>query len=290
MTTDALRPLVRTYLRARRAEGLTSDTMRSLGCTLFDFADSFGARPLDRLGNRAVVRWLEQHGDWADTTRATRVSMLRRFAQWCEAERHTPPWSTSIPRVRRPHTVPRFVDADAFSTTLAEATSTREQAILWLLFGCGLRCVEVARLRVEDWNRRDGVLVATGKGGHQREVPVIAEVDAALRAYLAEHPAAGGPLIRRADGCPRGVAANTISSLTRRMLRRAGVKGAAYDGVCAHGMRAAAATSVLEASGDIRAAQELLGHAHLSSTSAYLRRAGLDSVRAALAARADLPV
>lgn len=284
-----LTPLTRSYMRARRAEGLTRGTLRNIDVVLTDFSDTFGSRPLEQLGSRAVVRWLERHAAWASTTRATKVSILRSFARWCETERLTPPWSASIPKVRRPLTVPRFVTGDQFAATLDEATSTRERAILWLLFGCGLRCVEVSRLTMEDWNRRDGVLIVIGKGGHQREVPVPVQVDVALRAYLAESPTAGGPLIRRADGCPRGISPNTVSSLTRRMLRRGGVKVSAFDGICAHGMRAAAATAVLEATGDVRVAQKLLGHQHLSSTSPYLRRAGLDSVRSGLAQRADMP-
>lgn len=100
---------------------------------------------------------------------------------------------------------------------------------------------------------------------------------------------ASGQIIRRADGCPSGISPNTISSLTRRMLKRAGVKIAPYDGVCAHGMRAAAATAVLDATHDVRTAQALLGHRDLSSTSKYLKRAGVETVRAALAARTDLP-
>ena len=286
---NTLTPLVRSYLRARRAEGLDRATLRNIDITLSSFAASFGQRPVSHLGSRAVVRWLEAHATWAPSTRGTKVSMLRTFARWCEVEGHTGLWSASIPKVRREVTVPRYVDGGQFSATLDATTTTRERAILWLLFGCGLRCVEVSRLRVEDWNRRDGYLIATGKGRHQREVPVPAPVDAALRAYVAEHPVAGGPIIRRADGCPRGISANTVSSLTRRMLRRAGVKGAASDGVCAHGMRAAAATSVLESSGDIRCAQELLGHRHVGTTSAYIKRAGLDSVRSALERRTDLP-
>ena len=286
---NTLTPMARAYLRTRRAEGLDRATLRNIDITLTDFADSFGRRPVEHLGSKAVVRWLERNEQWAPSTRGTKVSMLRTFARWCEAEGHTGPWSSTIPKIRREVTVPRYVEADQFAATLAATSSTRERAILWLLFGCGLRCVEVSRLRMEDWNRRDGYLIATGKGRHQREVPVPAQVDAALRAYVAEHPAAGGPIIRRADGCPRGISANTVSSLTRRMLRRAGVKGAAFDGVCAHGMRAAAATSVLEASGDIRCAQELLGHRHVGTTSAYIKRAGLDSVRSAMDRRTDLP-
>ena len=284
-----LGPLARSYLNARRAEGLDRATLRNIDITLTSFADSFGHRPVSHLGSPAVVRWLTANEAWASTTRGTKVCMLRCFARWCETAGHTPMWSATIPKIRREVTVPRYVEGEAFEATLGATTSTRERAILWLLFGCGLRCVEVARLTVADWNRRDGYLVATGKGRNERTVPVPPPVAAALGAYLAEHPVAGGPIIRRADGCPRGIAPNTVSSLTRRMLRRAGVKSAPFDGVCAHGMRAAAATGVLESSGDIRVAQELLGHRHASSTSAYLRRAGLESVRSAMLNRADLP-
>lgn len=286
---DTTTGLVRAYLRDRRAEGVCAATLTKHRIVLDDFAAFYGKRPLDQLGERAVLRWLEHHRAWADSTRSVHVSIVRTFARWCERNGHTKPWSAAVPKVRRPTTVVRFVESDDFAATLASAESTRERLILWLLFGCGMRCVEVSRLRMEDWSRRDGVFLVVGKGMQEREVPVPEPVRRALNDYLAEHPIASGPIIRRADGCPSGIAPNTVSSLTRRMLKRAGVKRAPFDGVCAHGMRAAAATATLEASGDIRTAQALLGHRDLSSTSKYLKRAGVESVRAALAARGDLP-
>lgn len=293
---NTLTPLVHAYLRDRRAEGLCAATLTKHRIVLEDFESTFGRRPLEQLGERAVLRWLEGHTHpsngrraWADSTRSVSVSIIRTFARWCERNGQTRPWSAHIPKVRRPTTVVRFVESDDFATTLSAAESSRERLILWLLFGCGLRCVEVSRLRMEDWSRIDGVLRVTGKAMHQREVPVPDAVRQALTDYLAEHPVSSGQIVRRADGCSRGISANTVSSLTRRMLRRAGVKGAPYDGVCAHGMRAAAATAVLESSQDVRIAQALLGHRDLSSTSKYLKRAGVETVRAALAARSDLP-
>lgn len=286
---NTLTPMVRAYLRDRRAEGVCAATLTKHRTVLDDFEAHFGHRPLDQLGERAVLRWLEHHHRWADSTRSVHVSIVRTFARWCERNGHTRPWSANVPKVRRPTTVVRFVESGDFAATLDAAESSRERLILWLLFGCGLRCVEVSRLKVEDWSRLDGVLRVTGKAMHQREVPVPDPVRVALVDYLAEHPVASGHIVRRADGCQSGIAPNTVSSLTRRMLKRAGVKVAPYDGVCAHGMRAAAATAVLDATHDIRTAQALLGHSELSSTSKYLKRAGVETVRAALAARTDLP-
>lgn len=292
---NTLSPLVRAYLRDRRAEGLVAATLTKHRIVLDDFERTFGRRPLDQLGERAVLRWLGVHSHpsnggraWADSTRSVNVSIIRTFARWCERNGQTRPWSANVPKVRRPVTVVRFVESDTFAATLSAAETSRERLILWLLFGCGLRCVEVSRLRMEDWSRLDGVLLVTGKAMHQREVPVPEPVRRALVDYLAEHPVSSGHIVRRVDGCG-GIAANTVSSLTRRMLRRAGVKSAPYDGICAHGMRAAAATAVLESSSDIRVAQELLGHRHLSSTSKYIKRAGVESVRVAMAGRTDLP-
>ena len=285
-----LTPLVRMYLRDRRAEGLCAATLTKHRVVLEGFADAFGNRPLEQLGERAVLRWLEKHHRWADSSKSVNVSIVRTFARWCERRAHTGSWSAEVPKVKRPNNVVRFVEVDAFVTTLACSESSRERAILWLLYGLGLRCCEVSRLRVEDWNRRDDVIIARGKGDRERQVPLTPAVRQALTDYLAEHPVpAGGPVIRRADGSGYGISANTVSSLTRRMLRRAGVKRAAYDGVCPHGMRSAAATGVLESSGDIRVAQALLGHEHLSSTAKYLKRVGMEQIRSALTQRTDLP-
>ena len=290
MTELTLIPLVRSYVDHRRkVDQLDRRTLSQIDTALRDFAASFGRRPLDKLGPRAIDRWIGNHDNWAPVTRRVRISQVRNFAQWTAAERITNrDWSIGCVKIRKVRTVPRFMTEEVFRDVLEECTDTRKRAIVWLLYGLGLRCVEVSRLRMLDWDRSAETILVTGKGSHERILPVPAPVRRALTSYLAECPATGAqPIIRkRYNNDP--LSANTVSSMVRRMIAQTGHKTGAYDGLTAHGMRAAAATAVLEATHDIRVAQELLGHSTPAVTGVYLRRAGLPSLRAALDARTDM--
>jgi site-specific recombinase XerD len=158
-------------------------------------------------------------------------------------------------------------------------------AVVALMLGCGLRCAEVATITVDDWDRRGEVLRVAGKGGHERIVPVPPDVAAALAGYLAHEPAAGDSPIVRARTHPGGVRPDYLSQMVSRTMAAAGVKRAAWDRVSGHALRHTAATEVLDASGDLRVVQEMLGHQRLETTSVYLARAGVDRVRAAMLAR-----
>jgi len=152
------------------------------------------------------------------------------------------------------------------------------------MVGMGLRCCEVERLEMGQWDRRAQVMVVRGKGSHERALPVPVEVSAALAAYLAEHPAGSGPLVRSYRR-PTALAADTLSGMVSEWFRAAQVKRSARDGVSAHALRATAASDVLDVCGDLRVVQEMLGHQNLATTSIYLRRAGLPQMREAMSGR-----
>ena len=178
---------------------------------------------------------------------------------------------------RQPDRLPRALDADQVAHVLSACPDARAVAVVWLCVGLGLRCCEVARARVEDWHRRDNILLVHGKGDRERELPVTAEVAAALDDYLAEWPATVGPLVRSYAQPWRPLGADTVSIYVGRWMRAAGVKRAAWDGVSAHALRHTAASDVLDVCGDLRAVREMLGHRHLATTSIYLRHAGCRS-------------
>jgi len=152
------------------------------------------------------------------------------------------------------------------------------------MFGCGLRCVEVSRLDVDDFDPFTHTLHITGKAGHQRNVPVPEVVRMTITGYLA-NGRGHGPLVRRDDNRPGRLGAGRISGLAGRMIRDAGIKSRLYDGRSAHGLRAAAASDLFDACGDATVVQEFLGHANLQTTSIYLRRAKTERVAAAQTSR-----
>jgi integrase/recombinase XerC len=149
---------------------------------------------------------------------------------------------------------------------------TRDAALMELLWGTGLRVSEACALDTTDIDRdRYGVpmlIVRRGKGGKQRQVPVVSGADDALRAYLAirsDLAATGDALFVNAGGerlTPRSV---------QRMVKRWSIAGGIRATATPHGLRHSYATHLLDGGADLRAIQELLGHASLSSTQIYTK-------------------
>lgn len=278
---STLSPHVTRYIRERRARGeITAEHARNTRAILLDFATSHGKRPLDQLGTRSVERWLEAmtKRGYAPSTRALRLSALRVFARWLVVQRIVDrDFTLGVAKVRRPRSQPRDVTNEHAEAVLAQARTSRERLIFWLMFGAGLRCVEVARLDVDDWDRSESTVFVTGKGGHQRTVPIGPSTTAALDAYLAETGNHAGALIRSEDGTRR-LSRGRIGGIVGRMFADAGVKLRPYDGRSAHGLRAAAASDLYDVLPDPRVVQEFLGHADMQNLERYLRRARLDRV------------
>ncbi|MGJ3261609.1 MAG: tyrosine recombinase XerC [Salinarimonas sp.] len=145
----------------------------------------------------------------------------------------------------------------------------RDAAVLALLYGAGLRISEALGIP-----RRDAPVVAgaslrvTGKGGRTRAVPVIAPVAEAVGAYLAAcpySPAPDEPLFRGEKGGPLG--ARRVQDAMARLRGGLGLP----DTATPHALRHSFATHLLARGGDLRAIQELLGHASLSTTQVYTR-------------------
>ena len=158
------------------------------------------------------------------------------------------------------------------SVTSADAPwiAKRDTAVLALLYGCGLRLGEALSL-----NRRDAPHAArrrirpssiTGKGRKQRVVPVLPAVAAAIADYLAACPYDGdgdGPAVPRRARRPPQPAAG--AARLQQLRARLGLPETATP----HALRHSFATHLLAGGGDLRAIQELLGHASLSTTQRY---------------------
>lgn len=284
MTT--LGPIVLRYIgdRVRRGE-LDPKHCRGPRNHLMSFAKSFGRRPLDQLGHRAVERWLEElHArNLAPSTRAAHLSSLRTFARWCVLRDVVArDWTLAAPKITRPRVIPRDMTGDHFRATVAVAPDQRQRLVVWLMYGAGLRCVEVSRLDVDDYDPVGRTLFVTGKRGHQRMVPVGDPLRREIVAYLAWSGHTTGPLIARLDGKPGRVGPERISGMVGKLVRKAGVKVRNGDGRGAHGFRACAASDMLDATPNAWTVAEFLGHADLSSLRPYIRRRKLEEVRAAV--------
>lgn len=293
---NTLAELVDLYVRARRDRGdITRDTARNIGYHLDGFVESFGARPLTQLTRSAVERWQGTIGELSPATRRGRLSSVRGFCRWLAQQHYAKVDATQdIPPIRQPRSVPRALPLDAVTRLLNAAPDLRAKAILWLMVGLGLRCVEVARLEYADYDRRAGTILVTGKYLSERLLPVSEETRLAIDEYLASTSAISGPLIRSYRHPRSGLRPDTISQMVSKWMTAAGIKDHRRDGVSAHALRHTAASDVLDKVHDLRVVQQMLGHERLATTAIYLRRVDAGQLREAMEGRTygavnDLP-
>ena len=202
------------------------------------------------------------------------LSVLRGFLRFLQ--RRGLAATTALAALRSPklpHSVPKpltIVDAAASLDAAAEVASSRWQgkrdtAILALLYGCGLRLSEALGLTRAEAPLGE-MLAVTGKGGKQRLLPVLPAVRQAVADYLAACPyflAKEGPLFVGTRGGPLN------PRLVQRQMASLRSRLGLAETATPHALRHSFATHLLGAGGDLRAIQELLGHASLSTTQRY---------------------
>ena len=210
----------------------------------------------------------------ARTTIARRVSSLRSFYRFCGQNQlldvpdlgwfHAPKPPRAVPKSLS------IVDARAllgaiFNRRGAEWTKKRDFAVLMLLYGAGLRISEALGLSRKDAPLGEWLSI-TGKGGKMRDVPVLKATSEAVDDYIEECPFDKGPdaaLFLSSRGKPLGARA------VQRLLEGLRCELDLPAHVTPHSLRHAFATHLLSNGGDLRAIQELLGHASLSTTQRY---------------------
>jgi integrase/recombinase XerC len=143
----------------------------------------------------------------------------------------------------------------------------RDRALLELLYSSGLRLAEVVGLDLNDIDLGDETVRVTGKGRKTRIVPVGGPARAAIRAWLAQRAgiAADGELALFVNERGKRLNGRKVEDLVRRWAQRRGIEVPVHP----HMLRHSFASHLLESSGDLRAVQELLGHANLSTTQIY---------------------
>ena len=202
------------------------------------------------------------------------LSVVRGFVRFLERRGLAASPALAVLRAPKlPQSVPKPLSvADAAEMIKAPAALTasvwqasRDIAVMTLLYGCGLRISEALGLKRSEAPRGD-VMTITGKGQKQRIVPVLPAVRQAIADYLAACPyalAAAGPLFVGARGGPL-----SPRLVQRQMAALRGLLGLP-ETATPHALRHSFATHLLGAGGDLRAIQELLGHASLSTTQRY---------------------
>lgn len=141
----------------------------------------------------------------------------------------------------------------------------RDKLAYELLYSCGLRVAELTALNLDSIDTQQGVVRVVGKGGKERVVPVGSTAIAALKAYLSARGNVDekSPLLLNARG--GRLTTRSIQRLLKKYLLRAGLP----TDTSPHALRHSFATHLLDGGADLRAIQELLGHASLSTTQKY---------------------
>ena len=165
---------------------------------------------------------------------------------------------------RSPHT-----DVDAAADGAESPLGLRDVAILEVLYATGIRVGELTGLNVGDVDMIRRTLRVVGKGDRERMVPFGVPAASALRAWLEEgRPALTGE--RRGTAVFVGMRGGRLDPRTvREIVHRAAAAVEGTPDLSPHGWRHTAATHVLEGGADLRAVQEILGHASLATTQIY---------------------
>jgi site-specific recombinase XerD len=238
---------------------------------LANLARCHGDAPIDELGDATVTAFLECYAGSAASSQRRAISAAHTFCQWL-VRRRVLRWDPfrDADKPRMPRSIPRALDADAVSRLFDACPTSRERLVVSLMVNEGLRCVEVSRLELADVDIRDRTMRVTGKGMHERLLPITYETYSCLLEYQADMELIAGPLIVNARFGRDGIAAQRVSDLVTELMYKAGIKTGGYDRVTPHALRHTAATDVLRNGAHIRDVQFMLGHASLTNTQVYL--------------------
>ncbi|MBS0333291.1 MAG: tyrosine recombinase XerC, partial [Proteobacteria bacterium] len=281
---DALAAWLEHLARERRASPRTLEAYGFAGRRYLAFLEQHRgeAISLNALGGIAageVRAWLAhlRAGDHPLSPRSLSqaLSAIRSFHRFVDRRLDTP--NAAIALVRGPRVkpgAPRPVSEDQARGLIAEPgldpdreawEAARDEAVLTLLYGCGLRISEALSLKRSDAPFPETLRIL-GKGSKTRIVPVLPAVREATEAYLAEVPfglSPDEPLFRAKRGGP--LSPRHVQATVQNLRGRLGLP----DSATPHALRHSFATHLLGAGADLRSIQELLGHASLSTTQRY---------------------
>ncbi|MEQ6201489.1 tyrosine recombinase XerC [Sulfitobacter sp. HNIBRBA2951] len=283
--SPAARDALQTWLDQQRAlKGAAENTLTAYRGDVTEFlafisvhhGQTHGLGALSHITISDMRAWMAQTrgNDVGPRSLARKLSAVKAFYRWL-AEREgfepTAVLSTRAPKFTKKLPRPLAIDAAHELIDCVEVQSAtpwvaaRDVAVLTLLWGCGLRISEALGLTGADANLPQTLRIL-GKGGKERVVPVLPAARDAVAAYVAAcpHPVQSkGPLFFGVRGGP--LAAGAIQKVMASARMQLGLPASATP----HAMRHSFATHLLDAGGDLRAIQELLGHASLSTTQAY---------------------
>jgi site-specific recombinase XerD len=261
--------------------GCAEKTRRAYGVDLGQFALWSGVQGLepDAVSARMLRRYLARLSDdgHAPTTAARKLAALRAFYRGRREHGHvTQSPADLLTGPKRPAYLPRVLSEVEIAALLdripaSSALELRDRALFELAYACGLRAEELVSLAVASVDFEGEQVRVEGKGSKTRFVPCGETALGAIARYLERaRPALSGDPAEAALFLSKSGRRLSTSDVRRRLRAWSGRLGVA-GGVSPHALRHTFATHLLENGADLRAIQELLGHASISTTQLYTR-------------------
>jgi integrase/recombinase XerC len=258
----------------RRLSPLTQIHYRRDIAQCMSYCNDIGIADWDSLHAAAVRGWVSvlHRGGLSGKSIQRALSALRSFYRYLlreQAVTHNPVSGVKAPRSAR--RLPKTLTVDQVARLMAldarDPLAQRDRALLELLYSSGLRLSELVNLDLSGLDLSAGSVRVTGKGQKVRDVPVGAKARDALRDWLkarSEFTAADQVAVfvtRRG----KRIGARAVQVRLRLLARKQGMEVPVHP----HMLRHSFASHILESSGDLRAVQEMLGHANISTTQIY---------------------
>lgn len=279
MSVEAAIEAFLAYGRERKA--WSSHTLKAYRTDLLQWLEAMGEGfNLSALTPQKIRSFLSLYYETHDSSSiARKLSAIRtflRFARrqgWVERDAS---FLVPSPKVKRK--LPRFLSIEAALELLRTPDDTtflgaRDRALFELLYGCGLRVSEALALRVGEATAVSDWIRVMGKGSKERMLPVGGPARSAIDHYLSLRardqgtPTRASPLFVNYRG--GALSTRSVARILARHLIRVTTLSGISNGLSPHGLRHSFATHLLMNGADLRAIQELLGHARLSTTQRY---------------------
>lgn len=290
-STSELACAIEDFLGDRARRNDSAHTLRNYGADLREFLEYFsppGSQPppladIDLLSLREWLAHLYEREQKPATVRR-KLASLRALFRFLSRERRIerdparllrlPKMPKTLPEVPNTEVTNALVDGAA-REDLERPFPKRDRLLLELLYGCGLRVSEAVGLNLEDFDRGERWLRVRGKGRKERQVPYGSKAAEALDSYLeARQPA------REPEALFLNYLGNRLTDRgARNIVKFYATHVAGDSSIHPHTLRHAFATDLLSHGADLRAIQELLGHARLSTTQKYTQVSLTDLMR-----------
>jgi integrase/recombinase XerD len=261
-------------------KGLSANTVESYRTDLNQYGDYLrrrGSPEPARASREEVVKYLVSLNkkSLSSSSIARKLSSLRSFHRFCQAEGFADGNPTeNISQLRLGRKLPKVlhyfeVEKVIEAAETARKSGIRDRAMMELLYGAGLRVSELVGLKLTDLRFDQGYITCRGKGSKERVIPVGDQAVGWVNRYLAESRLllikGGDHGVLFVNNRGRPLSRQGFWDILKRLLKRAGLDGKASP----HTFRHSFATHLLEGGADLRAVQEMLGHADISTTQIY---------------------